>query len=68
MSQMVKNLPAVQESRALCLGWEDTLEKGIANHANVLAWRIPWTEEPHRLHSVHGVVKRETQLNNFHFH
>ena len=44
--QMVKNLPAVQETQAQFLGWEDPLEKGMATHSGVLAWRIPWTEEP----------------------
>ena len=43
---MVKNLPAMQETRVRSLGWEDPLEKGMANHASILAWRIPWTEEP----------------------
>ena len=46
MVQMVKNLPAVQETQAQFLGWEDPLEKGMATHSGVLAWRIPWTEEP----------------------
>ena len=41
-----KNLPAVQETQVPSLGWEDTLEKGMATHFNILAWRIPWTEEP----------------------
>ena len=44
--QIVKNLPAVQETQAQFLGWEDPLEKGMATHSCVLAWRIPWTEEP----------------------
>ena len=46
---MVKNLPAVQETQVLSiqsLGWEDTLEKRVATHSNILAWEIPWTEEP----------------------
>ena len=43
---MVKNLPAMQETRVLSLGWEDPLEKEIATHSSILAWRIPWTEEP----------------------
>ena len=43
---MVKNLPAVQETWVPSLGREDPLEKGIATHSSVLAWRIPWTEEP----------------------
>ena len=42
---MVKNLPAVQETKVQSLAWEDPLEKGIATHSSILAWRIPWTEE-----------------------
>ena len=49
---MVKNLPAVQETRVLFLGWEDLLEKGMAIHSSILAWRIPWTEETGRLQSM----------------
>ena len=45
MAQTVKNLPAVTRS----LHWEDPLEKGMATHSSILAWRIPWTEEPGRL-------------------
>ena len=41
-----KNLPAVQETRIQCLGWEDFLEKGMATHSSILAWKMPWTEEP----------------------
>ena len=44
--QMVKSLPAMQESQVLSLGWEDPLEKGMVTHSSILAWRIPWTEEP----------------------
>ena len=40
------NLPAVQETQVSSLGWEDPLEKGMAVHSIILAWRIPWTEEP----------------------
>ena len=43
---MVKNLPAVQKTQVLSLGREDALEKGMATHSSILAWRIPWTEEP----------------------
>ena len=43
---MVKNLPAVQEIQVRSLGWEGPLEKGMATHSSVLAWRFPWTEEP----------------------
>ena len=44
--QMVKNLPAVQETQVWSLGLEDPLEMGMATHSNILVWRIPWTEEP----------------------
>ena len=47
---MVKNPPAKQEMRVPSLGWEDPLEKEMATHSSILAWRIPWTEEPGRLH------------------
>ena len=46
---MVKNLLAIQENRIQSLGQEDPLEKGMATHSSILAWRIPWTEEPGRL-------------------
>ena len=46
---MVKNLPALQETRVQSLGWEDPLEKGMATHSSIRAWRILWTEEPGRL-------------------
>ena len=52
VAQMVKNLPAMQETWVQSLGWEDALKKGTATHSNILAWRIPWTEEPGRLHSM----------------
>ena len=48
---MVKNPPAMQENRVPSLGWEDPLEKGMAVHSSILAWRIPWTEEPGGLQS-----------------
>ena len=48
---MVKNLPVVQETWVWSLGQEDPLEKGMATHSSVVAWRIPWTEEPGGLHS-----------------
>ena len=50
--QTVKNLPTVPEPRAQSLGWEDPLEKGLATHSRILAWRIPWTEEPGGLQSM----------------
>ena len=43
---MVKNLPAMQEIQVLSLGWEDPLEREMATHSSIPAWRIPWTEEP----------------------
>ena len=49
---MVKNLPARQETWIQSLGWEDSLEKGMATHFSTLAWRIPWTEEPGGLQSM----------------
>ena len=49
---MVKNLPAMQETQVQSLDLEDPLEKGIATHSSILAWRIPWTEEPGRLQSM----------------
>ena len=48
-AQMVKNLSTMQETWVRSLGWEDPLEKGMATHSNILAWRIPWTEELGRL-------------------
>ena len=52
MTQTVKNLSAVQETQVRSLGWEDPLEKGMATHSSILAWRIPWTEEPGGLQSM----------------
>ena len=49
---MVKYLPAMQETPVGFLGWEDPLEKGMAAHSSILAWRIPWTEEPGRPQSI----------------
>ena len=46
IAQMVKNLPALQETRVQSLGPEDPLEKEMATHSSILAWSIPWTEEP----------------------
>ena len=52
MAQMVKNLPAMRETRVQPLGSEDPLGKGMATHSNILAWRISWTEKPGRLQSM----------------
>ena len=46
VAQMVKNLSTRQETQVLSLGWEDPLEKGIATHSSILAWRSPWAEKP----------------------
>ena len=46
VTQMVKNLPTMQETWVPSLGWENPLEEGMANHSSNLAWRMPWTEEP----------------------
>ena len=64
MTQTVKNLPARQEMRNQCrvrsLGQEDPLEKEMATHSSILAWRIPWTEETSRLHSPLGHKESDT--------
>ena len=52
VTQLVKNLPAMQETLVRFLGWEDPLEEGMATHSSIFAWRIPWTEKPGRLQSV----------------
>ena len=52
VAQKVKNLPATQKTRVQSLGWEDTLENGLATHSIILAWRIPWTEEPGGIQSM----------------
>ena len=49
VAQMVKNLPAMQETQVQTLGQKDPLEEGMATHSSILAWKIPWTEEPGRL-------------------
>ena len=52
MTQMVKNLPAMQETWVQFVGGENPLEKGMDTHSSILAWRIPWTEEPGGLQSM----------------
>ena len=52
VAQLVKNLPAMKETWVQSLDQEDPLEKGMATHRSILAWRIPWTEEPGRLQSM----------------
>ena len=52
MAQMVKCLPAMRTTQVQSMGWEDPLEKEMATHSSILAWRIPWTEEPGGLQSM----------------
>ena len=54
VAQMVKNPPAMQETWVQSLDWEDFLEKRMSTHSSILAWRIPWTEEPGGLQSMHS--------------
>ena len=61
MAQVVKNLPARQETQVQSLGQEHPLEKGTATHPSILAWRIPWTEELGGLQSM-GVTESQTRL------
>ena len=64
-AQWVKNLPAMQEMQEVlvqALGWEDPLEEGLATHLSIVAWRMPRTEEPGALQSVHGVAKSQRRL------
>ena len=65
MAQRVKRLPATQETWVRSLGREDPLEKEMATHSSILAWRIPWTEEPGGLQSM-GSQSR-TRLSDFTF-
>ena len=62
MAQTIKNLSAMQETQVQSLGQEDPLEKGMATHSSILAWRIPWTEEPGRLKSM-GSQREEHNSN-----
>ena len=56
----VKNQPAMQGTQVQSLNWDDPLEKGMATHSSILAWRIPWTEELGGLHTVRGVAASHT--------
>ena len=62
LSATVKNLPAVQETQVRSLGQEGPLEKGMATHSSILAWRIPWTKEPGKLQSMG--LESQTGLSN----
>ena len=63
--QRVKCLPAMQETWVQSLGWEDPLEKEMATHSSILAWKIPWMEEPGRLQSMRS--QSQTRLSDFIF-
>ena len=66
MAQTVKSLPTVQETQVQSLGQEDSLEKEIATHSIILAWKIPWTDEPGRLQSMG--CKESDMTDRLHFH
>ena len=65
LAQMVKNQPTMLATWVRSLGQEDPLEKGMATHSRILAWRIPWTEETGRLQSMGS--QSQMHLNDFHF-
>ena len=64
---MVKRVPTMRKTRVQSLGWKDLLEKEMATHSSILAWKIPWTEEPCRLQSVCGVTKKPDTTEQLHF-
>ena len=61
VAQTIKNVPAMQETMVQSLGREDRLENGMAAHSSILAWEIPWTEEPGGLQSMGGKVSDTTE-------
>ena len=63
VAHMVKSPPTVQETWVQSLGWDDPLKKGMATHSSILAWEIPWTEDPGGA-TVHGVAKSQIQLRD----
>ena len=63
MAQTVKHLPPMRETRIRSLGLEDPLEKEMETHSSILAWKIPWTEEPRRLQSMGS--QSQTRLSDF---
>ena len=68
VAQMVKKLPAMQETQVRSLGREDPLEKGMTIHSSILAWTIPWTEEPGALQSMGSQGWTRLSDEHFHFH
>ena len=67
MAQMVKNLPVMRETQVQSLGQEDPLEREMTLHSSILAWRLPWTEEPGGLQSM-GLLKSWIRLRDTHTH
>ena len=65
VTQTIKPLPTMRETWVQSLGWEDLLEKEMATHSSILAWKIPWTEEPGRLQSMGS--QSQTRLSDFPF-
>ena len=65
-AQRLKRLPAMRETQVGSLDWEDPLEKEMATHSSILAWRIPWREKPGRLQSTGCKESGMTELLNFH--
>jgi len=68
VTQLVKNLPAIQETQVQFLGQEDPLEKEMVTHSSMLAWKIPWTEEPGRLQSMGHKELDTTERLHFRVH
>ena len=68
LAQKVKNMPGMQETQVQSLNQEDPLEKEMATHSSILAWRIPWTEESCGLPSTGSQRVRDNRATNFHFH
>ena len=67
MAQIVKHLPTMRETQVQSLGWEDSLEKEMATHSSILAWKIPWMEEPGRLQSMGSLRVRHDRATFFLF-
>ena len=68
VTQMVKNMPAVQETQVQSPGWENPLEKGVATHSSTLVWRIPWMEEPGELQYMGSLRVRHFWATSTFFH
>ena len=68
VAQTVKHLPTMWETQVQSLGWEDPLEKEMATHSSILAWKIPWTEDPGRLQSVGSQRVGHDWVTSLHFH